>query len=71
MVLIKRGIKELKLYFIRLYLLLSIYRRNTREGAVCLFVKEPFCCKTRQDLSINRDAIKSLCLEIANEKSKT
>ena len=35
---------------------------------MCLFVKESFFCKTRQDLSINRDAIESLCLEITNEK---
>ena len=33
-----------------------------------LFVKESFCCKTRQDLSINCDAIESLCLEITSEK---
>ena len=37
---------------------------------MCLFVKESFCCKNRQDLSINCDAIESLCLEIANKKSK-
>ena len=37
---------------------------------MCLFVKESFCCKTRQNLSINFDAIESLCLEITNEKSK-
>ena len=35
-----------------------------------IFVKESFCCKTRQDLSINCDTIESLCLEITNEKSK-
>ena len=33
-------------------------------------MKESFCCKTRKDLSINCDAIESLCLEITNEKSK-
>ena len=33
-------------------------------------MKESFYCKTRQDLSINCDAIVSLCLEITNEKSK-
>ena len=27
-------------------------------------------CKTRQDMSINCDAIESLCLEMTNEKSK-
>ena len=37
---------------------------------MCIFVKESFGCKTRQDLSINCDAIESLCLEITNEKSK-
>ena len=37
---------------------------------MCLFVKESFCCKTRQDLSINWNAIESLCLEITNEKSE-
>ena len=46
------------------------YRQYCRGGEVCLFVKESFCCKTRQDLSINCDAIESLCLEITNEKSK-
>ena len=45
------------------------YRQCRRRGGVCLFVKESFCCKTRQDLSINCDVIESLCLEI-NEKSK-
>ena len=34
------------------------------------FVKESLCCITGQDLSINCDAIESLCLEITNEKSK-
>ena len=29
------------------------YRQYSRGGGVCLFVKESFCCKTRQDLSIN------------------
>ena len=33
-------------------------------------MKESFCCKTRQDFSINCDAIESLCLEITNEKLK-
>ena len=37
---------------------------------MCRFVKELFCCKTRQDISLNFDAIESLCLEITNEKSK-
>ena len=46
------------------------YRQYRRGGGVCLFVKESFYCKTRQDLSINCDAIESLCLEIINEKSK-
>ena len=46
------------------------YRQYRRGGGVCLFVKESFCYKTRQDLSINCDAIESLCLEITNEKSK-
>ena len=39
------------------------------EG-VRLFVKESFCCKTRQDLSINCDVIESFCQEITNQKSK-
>ena len=34
------------------------------------FVKESFCCKTREDLSINCDPIESLCLETTNEKSR-
>ena len=34
-----------------------------------LFVKESFCCKTRQDLSINCNAIEQLCLETTNKKS--
>ena len=46
------------------------YRQYHRGGGVCLFVKESFCCKTRQDLAISCDAIESLCLEI-NEKSKS
>ena len=46
------------------------YRQYRRGGGVCLFVKESFCCKTRQDLSIYCDAIESLYLEITNEKSK-
>ena len=33
-------------------------------------MKESFCCKTREDLSINCDAIESLCLETTNEKSR-
>ena len=46
------------------------YRQCRRGGGVYLFVKELFCCKTRQDLSINCDAIELSCLEITNEKSK-
>ena len=46
------------------------YRQYRREGGMCLFGKESFCCKTRQDLPINCDAIASLCREITNEKSK-
>ena len=34
-----------------------------------VFMKESFCCKTGEGLSINCDAIESLCLEITNEKS--
>ena len=34
-----------------------------------LFVKESFCCKTRQDI-INCNAIELLCLETTNKKSK-
>ena len=45
-------------------------RQYRRGGGVCLFVKESFCWKTRHDLSINFDAIESLCMEITNEKSK-
>ena len=41
-----------------------------RGRSVCLFVNESFCYKTRQGLSINCDAIESLCLKITNEKSK-
>ena len=37
---------------------------------MCPFAKESFCCKTRQDLSINCDAIESLLLEVTNQKSK-
>ena len=37
---------------------------------MCLSVKESFCCKTKEDLSINCDAIESLCLELTNKKSK-
>ena len=44
--------------------------QNHRGGSVCLFVKGSFCCKTRQDLSINYDVIESLCLETANKKLK-
>ena len=32
-------------------------------------MKESFCCKTGESLSINCDAIESLCIEITNEKS--
>ena len=46
------------------------YKQYRRGGGVCLFVKESFFSKTRQDLSTNCDAIESLCLEISNEKSK-
>ena len=46
------------------------YRQYRTGGGVCLFVKESFSCKTRQEWSINCDAIKSLCLEITNEKLK-
>ena len=34
------------------------------------FVKESFCCKTREDLSINCDPIESLCLETKKKKSR-
>ena len=34
------------------------------------FCEKSFYCKTRQDLSINCDAMESLCLEIKNQKSK-
>ena len=33
-------------------------------------MKESFCSKTRQDLTISCDGIESLCLEITNEKLK-
>ena len=46
------------------------YRQYRRGGDVCIFMKESFSCKTRPDLSINCDAIESLCLEITNQKSK-
>ena len=42
MVRIARGITELELYF--------------KGGGMCLFEKESFGCKTRQNLSINCDA---------------
>ena len=32
-------------------------------------MKESFCCKTGESLSINCAAIESLCIEITNEKS--
>ena len=54
MVRIARGTTELELYF--------------KGGDTCLFEKESFVCKTRQNLSINCDAIESLSLEITNEK---
>ena len=57
-------------YILSSYNFFYQYRQYRRGGGVCLFVKESFCCKTRQDLSINCDAIELLCLEIANEKSK-
>ena len=44
------------------------YRRGSRTW--CLFLKESFCCKTRQDLSTNCETIESLCLEITNKKLK-
>ena len=37
---------------------------------MCLFVKELFYYKTREDLSTNRDVIESLSPNITNEKSK-
>ena len=46
------------------------YRQYRTGGGVCIFVKESLRCKTRQELSINCDAIESLCLGITNEKSK-
>ena len=64
-----RWITELELYFIRLYFFYQ-YRQYRRGGGVRLFVKESFCCKTKLDFSIKCDAIESLCLELANEKSK-
>ena len=42
------------------------YRQYRAGGSVCLFGRKSFCCKTRQDLSKNFDAIKSLYLEITN-----
>ena len=41
-----------------------------RRGGGVHLVKESFCCKTRQDLSIICDVIESLFLEITNQKSK-
>ena len=40
-----------------------------RRGGGVHLVKESFCCKTRQDLSIICDVIESLFLEI-NQKSE-
>ena len=57
-------------YILLGYNCLYQYKQYRRGGGVCLFMKESFCCKTRQDLAINCDAIELLCLEITNEKSK-
>ena len=57
-------------YILSGYNFFDQYRQHRRGRGACIFVKESFCCKTRKDLSINCDAIESLCLEIANEKSK-
>ena len=46
------------------------HKKYPRGGGVCVFVKESFCCKIRQDLSINCDIIELLCLEITNRKLK-
>ena len=43
------------------YNFFSQHGQYRRGGGVCLFVKESFCCKTRQDFSINCDAIESFC----------
>ena len=45
-------------------------RQYRRGGGVCLFVKESFCCKIRQNFSINCHAIEPLCLELTIKKSK-
>ena len=52
-------------------MIFSVSIGNIAEEEVCaFFVKKSFCCKTRQDLSINCDAIESLSLEMTNENSK-
>ena len=45
------------------------YKQYHKGEGMRLFVKESFCCKTRQDLSINCNAIEQLCLETTNKKS--
>ena len=45
------------------------YSKYHRGEGVCLFLRKWFCYKTKQDLSINCDAIESLCLGITNKKS--
>ena len=56
-------------YFLSGYNFFYQYRQNCRGGGVCLLVKELLCYKTREDLSINCDAIEALCLEMKNRKT--
>ena len=51
-------------YILSNYSCFHQYRQYRRGEGVYLF------WKTRQDMSINCDAIESLCLEMTNEKSK-
>ena len=52
------------------YSFFSQHRQYRRGGCVCVFFERiVFFCKNRQDLSINCDAIDSLCLQIINSKT--
>ena len=41
-----------------------------RGGGVAKFFKDSYCCKKRDDLSINCEAIKSFSIEITDNESK-
>ena len=57
-------------YILSSYNCFRLYRPYRRGRDVCLFLKESFCCKPREDFSINYDAIQSLCQEITIENRK-